>query len=74
MVISKADRMDESLAVVLSDRTALQDLEVGMICIRIFVQAVDHVTKSKKHVSSSAAFKSASPDHVGSFSSFCVLW
>lgn len=30
MVISKADRMDESLAVVLSDRTALQDLEVGM--------------------------------------------
>lgn len=74
MVISKVDRTDESLAVALSDRTALQDLEVGITCIRIFVQAVDHVIKSKKHVSSSAAFKSASPDHVGSSSSFCVLW
>lgn len=74
MVISKADRMDESLAVALLAHTALQNLEVGIACIRIFVQAVDHVIKSKKHVSSSAALKSVSPDHAGLSSSFCALW
>lgn len=74
MAISKADRMDESLAVALLDHTALQDLEVGITCIRIFVQAADHVIKSRKRVSSSAAFRSASPDHVRLSSSFCALW
>lgn len=74
MVISKADRMNERLVVVLLDHVALQDLEIGTNCIRIFIQAVDHVIKYKKCICSSAAFKSVSPGQAWLFLSFCVLW